>query len=56
MIAFMVRDVMALIGIFSIFLLAGPVRLIVLFIDLSLNIETTVLYYKKFALCFNPSV
>ena len=55
-IAFMVRDVMALIDIFSIFLLAGPVRLMVLFIDLSLNIKTSVLYYKKFVLCFNPSV
>ena len=45
-IAFMVRDVMALIGIFSIFLLAGPVILMVLFIDLSL-ISKQVFYITK---------
>ena len=42
-IAFRVKDVMALKDIFSIFLQAGIVKLMVLFTDLSLNIKTSVL-------------
>ena len=42
-IAFMAKDVMALKGIFSVFLQAGIVKSMVLFTDLSLNIRTSVL-------------
>ena len=42
-IAFMVRDIIVLKGIFSIFLLVGLVKLMVSFTDLILNIKTSVL-------------
>ena len=42
-IAFMVRDIIVLKGIFSIFLLVGLVKLMVSFTDLVLNIKTSVL-------------
>ena len=41
-IAFMIKDIIALKGIFSIFLLEGLVKLMVLFTDLVLNIKTSV--------------
>ena len=55
-IAFMIRDVMALKDIFSIFSLAGLVKFMVLFIDLSLNIKASVLQCKNFVFCFNSQV
>ena len=45
-IAFMVKDIIVLKGIFSIFLLVGLVKLMVLFTDLVLNIKTSVFSTK----------
>ena len=52
MIAFMVRDVMALHGVFSILPLA-VLKTYGVFTDLSLNIKTSVLWDRNFILCFN---
>ena len=51
-VAFIDRDIMSSIAIFSIFPLAGVIKLVV-YLNMSLNIKDSILFDRNFILCFN---